>query len=301
MKNNFSNRTSSRFPYGFRRKAGRKNKKSTRIAPELKGAARAILRILVQSPTPKIMHLTEEGPLTALHHEVLSYEIDFRKKLRLAALLNLFQELANQNAERLGFGFEKLMAERCFWALSRLRVEVEALPHWTDKVVIKTWPRGVEGLFARRDWLLETADGQVMARCTSAWLLVDLDRRRPLRIAQRLPGFEFANDHRAIDHELPRLEPSAQGEQVWQHTVRYADLDQNRHVNNVRYVDWMMNAFGIEEHEQHEVKSFEINIHAEAQEGDEVQVTREKQEEGWLLAIHKAGGQLSAIAALKWN
>lgn len=272
------------------------------LGPMVSGLAEERGQNCVYLYKPYIMQLTEEGPLTALHHEVLSYEIDFRKRMRLSAILNLFQELANQNAERLGFGFDKLMELRCFWVLSRLRLEVERLPRWTEKVVVKTWPGGVEGLFARRDWLVEKTDGEVLVRATSAWLLVDLDKRRPLRIEQRLPGFTFADEPSALDHDLPKLSSPAEAEAVWQHRVRYADLDQNRHVNNVRYVDWMMNAFALHEHEQHAPRSFEINILAEAQEGDDIQVLRKEQQPGvWSLAVNKSGGKTSALAQLCWD
>ena len=248
------------------------------------------------------MQITQEGIITRCTHTVNSYETDFQMQLRLSALLNLFQELANQSANQLGFGYTALQAKACFWALSRLRLHIHALPHWGDTLVLETWPKAVDGLFARRDWQVKTTDGNLLIACTSGWLLVDLPSRRPLRIHQRLEGFQFAGAPHALELALPKLSAETDSKAVWAHTVRYADLDQNRHVNNVRYFDWMMNAFDTSFLEGRQLQEFEINIVSELQEHDEVSLHIGTTHELAIpLSIAKADGRPVAIARTLWK
>lgn len=248
------------------------------------------------------MQTSQHGTRTRCHHTIASYETDFLTKLRLSALLNLFQELANQSANALGFGYQKLLDKECIWVLSRLELQLAEMPAWGDEVVLETWPKGVDGLFARRDWQVKRTDGTLLVTCTSAWLLVDLHSRRPLRIHQRLSGFEFPDSTHALDSPLHKLEVAPQPEAIWQTTARYADLDQNRHVNNVRYVDWMMNAFDTAHLNANQLIGFELNILAEVQEDDQISLHRGALTQGGItLAVLNHNGQKAATAKTLWK
>ena len=60
--------------------------------------------------------------------------------------------------------------------------------------------------------------------------------------------------------------------------VTYGDLDINGHVNNVRYIDWILNGLPYDYLKTHELKEMEINYLAEASYDDEILVSSEKKE-----------------------
>jgi medium-chain acyl-[acyl-carrier-protein] hydrolase len=78
-----------------------------------------------------------------------------------------------------------------------------------DQIQISTWPSGAQRLFALRDFELQDKDNQAVAVAVSAWLVLDVQKRRPVRIApfvERLKPLE--GDHILPDtlDKLPGLE-----------------------------------------------------------------------------------------------
>lgn len=170
---------------------------------------------------------------------VASYEVDADGALSLFALFNRFQDLAGLHAAHLGVGYDALRRQSLAWLLSRIRIEIDALPHWGDIVQLATWPKGIERLFALRDFTLADERGDVMLRSTSAWLLVDIQRKRPARIERLDVDLAFENAPDAIADRPERLEAVDALTPVFEHVVRPSDIDVNRHVNNAQYVKWI--------------------------------------------------------------
>jgi len=123
------------------------------------------------------------------------YEVGHDGCVTIQALCNYFQEAAGNHATRLGVGMQKLMDQHQSWVLSRMLVQMSVFPGWHDEVTVDTWPAGVERMFALRLFRLRCGE-RMLGFGTSAWLLFDLDRRRPLR-----PEFvrDFAVDGPELD------------------------------------------------------------------------------------------------------
>ena len=75
--------------------------------------------------------------------------------------------------------------------------------------------------------------------------------------------------------ELPirfRIPSDAQFEEAASHTVRYSEIDCNRHMNNTNYPDMLCNR--IPEMEKKEVKEFCINFLSEAPYNESIKIFR---------------------------
>ncbi|MBN2256145.1 MAG: hypothetical protein JW736_10585, partial [Deltaproteobacteria bacterium] len=66
--------------------------------------------------------------------------------------------------------------------------------------------------------------------------------------------------------------------------VSYRDLDMNEHVNNVRYIEWIIDSFPLEFLRNHTLKELEINYLAEALYADEISLGHENR--GPLTFLH---------------
>jgi len=51
-----------------------------------------------------------------------------------------------------------------------------------------------------------------------------------------------------------------EGEVFDQFKVKYSDIDVNKHVNTVRYIEWISDCFSLETYNSSQVKRFEINF-----------------------------------------
>ncbi len=171
---------------------------------------------------------------------VHSFDVDAFQTLALPALAGYLEEVAARHADVLGCGLDVLRARGCTWVLIRQRIEIAAPIALGDELEIETWPSGIDRLQVGREFLVRR-DGGVVARCSTAWIVVELASRRPLRpgdvldptlrphadvllpLSRRLPGPDGVGTERTFD-------------------VRYLDIDPNLHVNNTSYLVWALEA-----------------------------------------------------------
>jgi len=169
---------------------------------------------------------------------IRSYEVDADGRLSLPSIFNLLQDAASSHALELGVAVPQLLANNHTWVLSRIFLNMDQYPGWGDDIQITTWPSGIERVFAMRDFDIRQ-HGESIGSCVSAWIIIDTASRRPVRPTS------FAHQLNPVDkriqiHPLNKLPELKKPQFEKQFTVRYSDLDINRHVNNVSYIEWLL-------------------------------------------------------------
>jgi acyl-ACP thioesterase len=197
-------------------------------------------------------------------YQIRSYEVDCHHRLSVLSIFNFMQEAASRHAEALGVSIQQLLSENYTWLLSRLKIKIESFPNWKDQVRVITWPSGTQRLFALRDFELQDKDDQAVAAAVSAWLVLDVQKRRPVRIkpfVERLRPLE--GEHILPDtlDKLPGLEFRTYEKRF---VVRFRDLDINQHVNNVSFVEWLVESIPAGTLNASVLTELEINFLAEA-------------------------------------
>ncbi|MDD5066616.1 MAG: thioesterase [bacterium] len=207
---------------------------------------------------------------------IKSYEVDMKGKATLTALCNYFQDAAGNHADALEGGMSFLLERNQIWVLSRMLVRMEILPRWNEKILVETWSKGADGLFALRDFLVLDAKGKTLGKATTGWLIIDLNTRRPQRLDTFIKQWPFTKEREGLDEKLERLALCKPEKESLPFRVRVSDLDINNHVNNVKYAEWIMDDFGMEMRTKYDIASFEINYQAEAFYNDEVFIRSER-------------------------
>ena len=210
----------------------------------------------------------------SVHEEffsVRSFEVDPVHRLKINILCSLFQEVASNHAQQLGVGYETLQQKNIFWVLSRLLVKVHRLPVWHENIKISTWPKGTHRLFALRDFELYNEAGEVLCQATSCWLMVDASTRKPVRPDQFLQYLSIPDQH-TLTAVPDKIEVPAEAKESRIVQVHYTDLDHNQHVNNVQYINWLLDGFSPAFFEKHTLRSLQINFLSEARYGEEVRI-----------------------------
>lgn len=203
---------------------------------------------------------------------VRTHEADMYGLARLDALFGYFQEAAGHHARALGVGRENLEAQECFWVLSRCWMQIHRYPAWGQEVVVRTWPCGIQRLFALRHFRLQDVDGQEFGAGISAWLILDLQKHRPLRPGPFLHEIVMP-DEPPVAGDVLEKQPTVQDmREMRRISVPFSDLDVNRHVNNAAYVRWILDSFDQNQHEQEQIRSIRIDYLAETQLGETISI-----------------------------
>ncbi|MCG8582059.1 MAG: thioesterase [Bacteroidales bacterium] len=209
-------------------------------------------------------------------YTVTSADTDMFSRLKPGSLVNFLIQSAISSAENLGFGFKDLKQEHLFWVLNRLSVEIYRPVLWNEQIEVETWPKNIERIFYIRDFLVRDAQNNIIAKASSAWLAIDLTSKRPCNFNKdKMEIFTALKDVSALDYSPEKL-GSIEKQSETHITPTYFDIDLNKHVTSTRYVDWMMDTFSIDFHQQHYPKSLSINYMKETMHGETIALSNEQ-------------------------
>ncbi|WP_428898460.1 Acyl-ACP thioesterase [Parelusimicrobium proximum] len=239
-------------------------------------------------------------------YSVRYYELNPEGNIPVYALLNYFQASAGHDAHNLGFGWEEFSAQGIAWVITKIQIEILKEAHSVQNLKVKTWPSYSEKVISRRDFIITDESGDVVAKGASWWVVINLERRRPVRLPQAMLDLNPANPEYAAE-ELPFTSPELEGrEKLGSIDVitRLEDLDTNNHVNNSHFSAWALGSVPEETRSACRLSQLIISFKNEALLGDEITVNIYKGEEEnsfWHSLIRKSDGKEVSRVYTKWS
>jgi acyl-ACP thioesterase len=203
-----------------------------------------------------------------LSFEVRQRDVDRYDRLTPAALYGSMQDAAIAQSAARGVSRAAFMELGYAWMLNRIHLEVDRYPRILERIVIETWGSNLTGLYAIREFrVLDEADCEI-ARATSRWIVIDVARKRAIRLPGLLVERYGVVPERALADSFPKLELSDGREHQSAFRVRWSELDGNRHANSACYVDWLVESVPKEVLEGHVLRELELEYKRELVLGD---------------------------------
>ena len=234
------------------------------------------------------------------NYMVRSYEVDKDGYLRLLNIFNIFQDISDLHAQKIGVGYDFCEENHLAWVGANYRVKINHLPKWRDEITLQTWPSGSTAATAYRDSCGKDKDGRVLFMATSQWALLDTTRMRPVALAKHINVSDWLTD-RMIDTDFPALKLPERIDFEKTFYVRFDDIDINNHVNNSIYPVWASESVPVEFRQSHRLKEVAITFKRPALYGDEILVSTEIDDS---ITRHilkkKADNTVCAVAELEW-
>lgn len=202
----------------------------------------------------------------------LAMELDYRLRwmdfdrygrIQPFALFDMCQDVATVHAEEIGLSRDVVISRGVFWAVVRQKLEIVKEPRHFQKVTVRTWPHTLTRVSFLRDFFITDEGGDLLAKATSEWVLVDLETRKFASVKDFFDiSEEELDDARAFERKPRKLPNFEEGNRpVVQVVPSYADLDLNGHVNNAKYADFVVNA--LNPGEEGRMKSIQIDYRQE--------------------------------------
>jgi acyl-ACP thioesterase len=157
-------------------------------------------------------------------------------RLTMPGILNYFQDCSTFQSESLHQGTGVLKERNRVWVLSAWQVDVLRFPVLGEPVVVSTWPYAFKSFLGYRNFMISTADGEMLARANSIWSYLDVERGCPVRLTEEdMNGYE-TSEKLDMDYAPRKIAIPAESEPKVPFSVQYHHLDTNHHVNNVQYI-----------------------------------------------------------------
>lgn len=207
--------------------------------------------------------------------ELRTSDFDYREQIKPSAILDIFQEIAGAHATELNVGFSDLLEKKLLWVLVKVKFEIVKNPQMHKTVVAKTWPLAPGRVSLQREYLIEDNDGNTLVKGTSEWVTMDLETRRLVLSNDIYPLEEFCEDKMFLER-TKKVQDFEIGAQKTIVTPGFCDIDENRHVNNTRYADYVINAYCPGEDEK--IVVFQLDFHREIIMGSTFNLYQSKQD-----------------------
>jgi len=211
-------------------------------------------------------------PIYEETYPVFSFLLDPLKRLSIPAVFGILGDAAGRDASRRGWGYDEIAERNQAWVLIRVKILINRQPVWGEQIILRTWPKLMEGVVAYRDFQILDIHRNILIAGSSAWTLLDLSTRKPVRlIGKEYETGNLSNYHAISDKPAKIIWPDNM-QTVNELTAKYGQLDMNNHVNNTRYIEWVMNEFPIETLLNRQLREVEVNFIAEVKDHDEIQI-----------------------------
>lgn len=233
---------------------------------------------------------------------IKSYQTNQYGKASIASLFNIMLEAAWAHAQIMDWGYDDLKNHNLFWVLSRFYLQVEKYPEWQDQITLNTWSAGTDGIYAYREYILEDESGNVLLRASSAWLILDMDSRKIFRLNDYKTTFPKRIEANSCRNPK-RIKPDAHSGNLNYSPVLFSELDINKHFNSVKYVERVLDDFGIDFLNTYEPAELEVNYLKEGVAGDSIAVTRTQLAEHEFLncLVRKSDGADLCAMRIVWR
>ena len=232
------------------------------------------------------------------------HDCDTRQRLTVLAMMRYFEDIALLQSESYAVGLRYYAEQRVAWLLHKWDIRIHDAPVFMDDVIVHTQPTAMRRFLANRRYRIVGDDGVVRADADSQWVFVDMGRRRPARIREEI--FRTYGILQESD-TLPApdgIDAPARVDVIREFHVRKSDIDVNRHVNNIRYVDWAFDALPDTIALEGTLTRLRVHYRKEVQYGEEVLVRSELQEEAErIVAVHGVyvGEELRCSLESRWK
>ncbi|CAM8926074.1 unnamed protein product [Rhodiola kirilowii] len=191
---------------------------------------------------------------------IRSYEIGPDKTATMETLMNLLQETAlnhvmSSGLAGNGFGATREMSIRkLIWVVTRINIQGDKYSSWGDIIEIDTWVDAAGKNGMRRDWIIrDYKTQQVITRATSTWVIMNRITRRLTKMPEQVreevsPFFTSQLSIATADNDCDKIDKlnDETVERVRSDLEpRWSDMDANQHVNNVKYIGWILESVPI--------------------------------------------------------
>lgn len=198
-------------------------------------------------------------------------ESNGQQEMPLSILAGRIIEVATLHAESWNVGYTELIKHHLAWVLSRLTIEVKRFPAINENYTLLTWIESYNKHFSARNFELIDGEGRTFGFARTIWVVLDLTTRRSSDMSRLENLGRLVLDRPCPIEPFSHIKVEAE-QKMLSYPVRYSDIDLNRHVNSMRYIEHILDLYPFSWYDRYRVSRFEIAFAHEARPGIDIDV-----------------------------
>ncbi|MFR9603314.1 MAG: acyl-ACP thioesterase domain-containing protein [Rikenellaceae bacterium] len=236
-------------------------------------------------------------PITIQEHDT-----DYTHRASISTIIGGVLNVAGFDANAKGLGVTELNKDDLTWVLSRFSIELDYLPEVFEKLEISTWIGDYNRLVSTRNFSITDSAGAVVGGAVSQWCMLDIKSRRAIDLTPLHETYsEFVLRDLPSPIDRPRKIPSFEPQSTHDHKAAYSDIDFNKHVNSLRYLDLMLDMLPLSLIEKSGAIRVDLQYISECVYGDIMTVNYTQQENVAIFDIVRNGSAPAVKCMIEWR
>lgn len=233
------------------------------------------------------------GKISSEEYHVKYYEVDCKRRLLVSSLINYFSDICMVQLGETGYSLDTMNELNRAWILYKWDINIKRYPMYGERVIVSTEAYSFRKFYACRKFKVVDKDGNEIVNAKSVWFFIDTNKRRPMKITEEMyKCYEIPDDKNDI-LEMSKIEKCTSYAYERDFNVRYSDIDTNNHVNNAKYLSWMLETVPLEVVSEYRLENVRIDYEKETYYGEMIKAETEveKLDNGNISCVHRIIGE----------
>ncbi len=206
---------------------------------------------------------------TSISRNLDYQDVDFTGKIKLTKLLEELSYVAHLNSIKNSFWSEDMMG-RYGWVIVKQRIKFHRPITISDGYDLITYPGDYSRVRFYRNSMIMVGDEIAMEQ-TALWSLIDIKRRRVIRPSKI--GINMPEDTKGdVLIDFKDINLTGDFTLTKKVKVEYSHIDINKHLNNVKYLEWCLDSLDMDIIENIMIDEFSLEYIKESQYGEVLDV-----------------------------
>ena len=186
-------------------------------------------------------------------------------KVGVKGYVDYFQDIASGHFHLYGKGNDTLPYQYgVAWVYSKYKLKIYGKADFSENIRVTSWVSKCDPVRVWQEMEIRRGE-QLLCEGRLESCLVNLKEAKLVKTPYiELPDNLVEERLTSVDRFSRRMKFSQDAQYRYTHTVRYTDLDNNRHMNNLHYVELFLNAFSPEFFDENVVTDFELQYISQA-------------------------------------
>ena len=166
-------------------------------------------------------------------------EIGKDNKVTNKAILSYLEDIGGIHSNKAGYGVREISQTHLSWVLLEWKLKIIRRPNYNEKIKIITWSRDVIKYYTFRDFEIYDEQKNLIAIASSKWVLLDIRKGKIIKIPLEVIGKYEPEVNKAVfeNKDFEKIQEPEEYLHETEYTVRRSDIDVNKHMHNLNYIE----------------------------------------------------------------
>jgi acyl-ACP thioesterase len=237
-------------------------------------------------------------------YELRYFEMNKYGMATPTAILTLLEETAAEHSHNIGYSLYNLERQNIGWVLISGAIDMLRYPAYKENITIRTWASKYTLLKGFRENLIIDDSGEIIGKAKGVWVFYDIEKKKPVPIFDEIKSKWGVNQEVSQEIDTDRIKIIDDGERPLEYAVYKSDVDNYKHVNNIRYFHWLIESLPDEISDNYILKKVTAKFYSDAKYGEKIQIhVKNEMEQNMFLHTMKSSldNRLLAAAHSSWE